>query len=216
MARVEPIHIAAEHEQLPLPVDSVRAVAGKGLEGDRQYGRGDITLIEAEALEALASEQGIELAPGESRRQITTRGIALTDLVGERFRVGEVECVGTELCEPCRHLESLTQPGASSVPDLGDAALYPPAPAGLLPDRVWLRSTTDTMNRRWYFATREGRIYFKPNVERAGTDGPWRELRLPACFAGDVQAISTDDDEMLAVDQTGRIYTMDSALSDPA
>jgi MOSC domain-containing protein YiiM len=31
--------------------------------------------------------------------------------VGKRFRVGDVECVGVELCEPCRHLESLTRPG---------------------------------------------------------------------------------------------------------
>src|SRR5256885_5213032 len=57
-------------------------------------------------------------------------------------------------------------PGTSSLPDLGDPALYPAAPPGLLPDRVGLRSTTDTMNRRWYFATRGGRIYFKPNGER--------------------------------------------------
>ena len=111
MGRVEHIHIAAEHEHRPLPVDSVRAVAGRGLEGDRHAEKGDITLIEAEALEGLAEEHGIELAPGESRRQITTRGIALNDLVGVRFRVGEVECVGTELCEPCNHMQSLTQPG---------------------------------------------------------------------------------------------------------
>jgi MOSC domain-containing protein YiiM len=111
MGRVESIHLAAEHEHRPLPVDSVRAVAAQGLEGDRQFGKGDITLIEAEALEDLASEHGIELAPGESRRQITTRGISLNALVGERFKVGEVECVGTELCEPCSHLQKLTQPG---------------------------------------------------------------------------------------------------------
>jgi hypothetical protein len=91
-----------------------------------------------------------------------------------------------------------------------------PAPAGLLPDRVWLRSTTDTMNLRYYFATRGGQIYFKPNVERAGADGPWRTLAVPACFAGDVRAISADDDEMLAIDSHRRIYTMDGALSDPA
>jgi MOSC domain-containing protein YiiM len=111
MGRVESIHIAAEHEERPQPVERVRAVAEQGLEGDRQWGKGDITLIEAEALEGLAREHGIELAPGESRRQITTRGIALNDLVGARFRVGEVECVGTELCEPCNHLQGLTQPG---------------------------------------------------------------------------------------------------------
>jgi hypothetical protein len=106
-------------------------------------------------------------------------------------------------------------PGASALPDLGDAALNAPAPTGL-PDRVWLRSTTDTLNRRYYFATRDGQIYFKPNAERTGTDGPWRALPVPACFAGDVQAISADDDEMLAIDSQQRIYTMDGALSDPA
>jgi MOSC domain-containing protein YiiM len=111
MGTVEWIHVAAEHEHKPLPMDRVRIVEGRGLEGDRQFGRGDITLIEAEALEGLAEEHGIELEPGESRRQITTRGISLNDLVGVRFRVGEVECVGTELCEPCRHLQNLTQPG---------------------------------------------------------------------------------------------------------
>ena len=111
MGRVEHIHIAAEHEHKTLPVDRVRAVAGRGLEGDRHADTGDITLIEAEALEALASEHGIELAPGESRRQVTTRGVALNDLVGVRFKVGEVECVGTELCEPCNHLQKLTEPG---------------------------------------------------------------------------------------------------------
>jgi len=111
MGRVEAIHIAAEHEELPQPMERVRVVAEQGIVGDRQGDRGDITLIEAEALEELARDHGIELSPAESRRQVLTRGIALNDLVGVRFRVGEVECVGTELCEPCRHLEGLTQPG---------------------------------------------------------------------------------------------------------
>jgi MOSC domain-containing protein YiiM len=100
----------------------VRAVAGQGLEGDRYFaGNGtffkerksgqDITLIEAEAIEGLAREDGIELAPGESRRNVVTRGIGLNDLVGRRFTVGEVECVGRRLCDPCSHLERLTEPG---------------------------------------------------------------------------------------------------------
>ena len=71
----------------------------------------DLTLIEAEALEALEAEHGIALAPAASRRNVLTRGIGLNDLVGKRFRVGEVECEGVELCEPCNHLEGLTQPG---------------------------------------------------------------------------------------------------------
>jgi len=101
-------------------VPEVLAEPGKGLVGDRHYrdnpppdeeaGR-DITLIEAEAVEALKAEHGVELGPGESRRQIYTRGIRLNPLVGKRFLVGEVECVGVELCEPCNHLQSLTPPG---------------------------------------------------------------------------------------------------------
>jgi MOSC domain-containing protein YiiM len=93
------------------PVESVSAVAGKGLEGDRHYFAegarpgGAITLIEAEALE------DVGLTGPQSRRQVVTRGVRLNDLVGKRFFVGEIECEGVELCEPCLHLQSLTRPG---------------------------------------------------------------------------------------------------------
>jgi MOSC domain-containing protein YiiM len=93
------------------PVSSVRAVAGHGLEGDRYFfahgaGSGEaLTLIEAEAIE------DVGLTGAQSRRQVVVRGGGLNDLVGRRFRVGEVECLGVELCEPCLHLQSLTRPG---------------------------------------------------------------------------------------------------------
>src|SRR5215467_13577109 len=92
-------------------VDSVAALAGKGLKGDRQFRAegakpgGALTLIEAEALE------DVGLSGAESRRQVVVRGVRLNDLVGKRFRVGSVECVGVELCEPCLHLQQLTRPG---------------------------------------------------------------------------------------------------------
>jgi MOSC domain-containing protein YiiM len=108
--RVEAIHISGEKHVLPEPVDSV-AVSDEGMEGDRYFGRGDITLVEAEALEGLREDTGIELSPAEVRRQVLTRGIRLNDLLGKRFRVGEVEAVGVEWCEPCNHLESITYPG---------------------------------------------------------------------------------------------------------
>jgi MOSC domain-containing protein YiiM len=106
---VESIHVGPTDALAA--VHSVSAVAGKGLEGDRHFAPdgarpgGALTLIEAEAVEAVG------LAPGESRRQVTVRGVDLTALVGKRFRVGEVECYGVELCEPCPHLQSLTRPG---------------------------------------------------------------------------------------------------------
>jgi len=113
--RVEGIFIAGEKRQLPVPVDRVRAVAGRGLEGNRHYyeqappGRA-LTLIAAEAL-ADGASSGVELGADESRRNVLTSGIDLNALVGERFRVGDVECVGVELCEPCTTLEGLTRPG---------------------------------------------------------------------------------------------------------
>jgi MOSC domain-containing protein YiiM len=107
---VEAIHISAAESKLPDPVDAVDVTAD-GVVGDRYGEARDLTLIEAEALEGLREDTGIELSAAESRRQVLTRGIRLNDLVGERFTVGGVECVGQELCEPCDHLQSLTQPG---------------------------------------------------------------------------------------------------------
>lgn len=113
---VTAIHIGAERE-LPGPVQRVRARAGKGLEGNRYYfedgapAGNALTLISAEAVEAFVAETGIPFSAQESRRNLETRGIDLNALVGKRFRVGEVECLGVELCEPCTHLESVTRPG---------------------------------------------------------------------------------------------------------
>ena len=114
--RVEGIFITERKHEVPEPVERVRALAGRGLEGNRYFfddappGRA-ITLIAAEAIEGMAAEHGIEITPAESRRNVLTRGIDLNALVGKRFRVGDVECVGVELCNPCKTLESMTKPG---------------------------------------------------------------------------------------------------------
>jgi MOSC domain-containing protein YiiM len=114
--RVEGIYIAAEHGELPEPVQSVRALAGRGLEGNRYFfdeaapGRA-LTLIAAEAVEAMEQEDGISIEPRASRRNVVTRGVDVNALVGKRFRVGGVECRGIELCEPCTDLQAMTKPG---------------------------------------------------------------------------------------------------------
>jgi MOSC domain-containing protein YiiM len=119
---VEAIYVGPAPHEVPRPVERVAALAGKGLDGDRYFkGEGtfykpkkdgqDLTLVEAEAIEALARDSGIELGPGETRRNVVTRGVSLNDLVGKRFKVGDVECLGRRLCDPCSHLESLTTPG---------------------------------------------------------------------------------------------------------
>jgi len=115
IGRIEAIHLADAAAGPMRAVSRVRAIAGVGLEGDR-YATGSgtyspdprtdrhLTLIESEEIEALASRDGIALEPGETRRNVTTRGIRLNDLVGRRFRVGGIECEATRLCEPCQGL----------------------------------------------------------------------------------------------------------------
>jgi MOSC domain-containing protein YiiM len=113
MGVVEQILHRTERDALPRPIASARAVAGRGLEGDfhfeeRQEPGVALTLIAAEAIDAFSAESGIGLTHEETRRQVLTRGIDLNGLVGQRFRVGGVECLGVELCEPCNRLVKLT------------------------------------------------------------------------------------------------------------
>lgn len=116
--RVEAIFLSPEHGRLPAPVESMRAHAGGGLEGNRYFwddggappGQA-LTLIAAEAVEAVAGEGDVSVEPPATRRNVLTRGIDVNDLVGRRFRIGDVECRGVEFCEPCSTLEGMTQPG---------------------------------------------------------------------------------------------------------
>ena len=112
---VEAILTAPDAEQPLRRREAVEAVAGRGLRGDRYFdgrgtfsgpGRGyELTLVEAERLDAL------DLPWEEARRNIVTSGLSLSGLVGHRFTIGEVVCVGRRLAEPCAHLERLTRPG---------------------------------------------------------------------------------------------------------
>lgn len=116
---VKALHIAQEQGQPMLAQDRVNAVAGRGLEGDRYFfGRGfysyhlgpirDVSLIEEETLEALLRDHHLDLAPGVTRRNITTRGVPLNHLVGREFRVGQTVLRGVKLCEPCAHVVDVT------------------------------------------------------------------------------------------------------------
>src|SRR5262245_64018479 len=110
---VEHIHLAPTAGAPMAGVVEAEAVAGVGLRGDRYADRAgywrdgrvsrDLTFVEGEVVDELAV-----VAPGELRRNVTTRGVSLNDLVESTFWVGEALCRGTGMCEPCRHLEELT------------------------------------------------------------------------------------------------------------
>ena len=108
---VEAIHLGAPRTPELWTVESVQAIAGKGLEGDRHFHADGAPSGQALTLVAAEDVEDVGLEPGETRRQVTVRAVDVNSLVGKRFRVGEVECLGVELCEPCRHLEQLTRPG---------------------------------------------------------------------------------------------------------
>lgn len=106
---------AAPMERIP----SGTLVAGAGLVGDR-YALGggtwaqypalekQLTLIDADDVAAVGAEVGVDLSPGDTRRNLVTSGIELPSLVGRWFAVGDALLFGMKRCPPCTHLERLT------------------------------------------------------------------------------------------------------------
>jgi len=104
---IEAIFVAADAGAPAEPLQTARALAGSGLEGDRHVaGTGTfpsglpgsaLTLIEAEVCESFDPP----LQGDEHRRNVVTRGIDLNALVGYEFLLGSVRCRGMRLCEPC-------------------------------------------------------------------------------------------------------------------
>lgn len=123
---------------------------------------------------------------------------------------------------PTTHSATAAEPGCVLVGTVGTPEVavdestaglesLPPAAAVALPDQVHFRTTTESFNRRWTFATRDGHVYVKEATARGG----WRTVALPGCLAGRVVGVSADDDEVMMIDDDGRFFTMDHALSAP-
>ena len=122
MSRVVQILIAPAPDAPMQPVETVRAVPGCGLEGDRYFsGRGtfspqpmkpdfELTLIEQERIETFARESGLPFTAHEARRNLVTLGVDLNALAGCEFMIGEVRVRGIRLCEPCNYLAKITWP----------------------------------------------------------------------------------------------------------
>ena len=90
--------------------DKIDVIAGAGIQGDhffsaeQRYPGQNLTLIEAEEVEAFNARTGKQLAPTDPRRNIVTRGVRLNELVGKTFTIGTATLRGVELCEPCQTL----------------------------------------------------------------------------------------------------------------
>ena len=86
-----------------------KAIAGKGLEGDhyaKQHGDRQVTLIQQEHLDAVASFQGqATIDPGLTRRNIVVKGINLLSLKGKKFKIGSTLLEYSGECHPCSRME---------------------------------------------------------------------------------------------------------------
>src|SRR5215212_2204054 len=101
---IEGIYIAERSGEPMRSVAEVVGEAGRGLLGDRHCRSADapplapgervpdLSLVEAEVLEALRDEHGIELAADETRRNVVVRGVRLNELIGRQFRLGGLLC----------------------------------------------------------------------------------------------------------------------------
>src|SRR5947199_9390428 len=121
------IHIAPKAKDSMRSTKSVRAIPGKGLEGDRYFKATgtysdrpgparEITLIESEAIAAMARDNDLAISPGDARRNVVTQGVPLNHLVGQEFLVGRVRLRGIRLCEPCSQREGLPRRGVLAGP----------------------------------------------------------------------------------------------------
>jgi len=106
-----------EVKREPLAVlDQVEVIENRGLAGDhrtqREGGRRQVTLIQAEHLPVLAALTGHkEIPPEWLRRNLVVSGINLYALRKSRFMIGDVLFQGSGPCPPCSRMEKILGPG---------------------------------------------------------------------------------------------------------
>jgi MOSC domain-containing protein YiiM len=106
-------------------LDHVSIVEGKGIVGDRFFGKAAhmdaaVTLFAVEALEAVAAELGAEgFDPLLPRRNIVVRGAELAPLQGQEFAIESGDDVvtfhGGRPANPCAWMDRVLAPGAHAA-----------------------------------------------------------------------------------------------------
>ncbi|MBI4479822.1 MAG: MOSC domain-containing protein [Acidobacteria bacterium] len=114
---IEKIFITPKGGEPMQPLGEVEAVEGRGLRGDRYLARSgywtsvdecEVTLIQGEDLDEITSTTPLRVLNGEHRRNLVTRGIELTDLLGQRFQIGEAVLEYDRPRPPCTYIQGLT------------------------------------------------------------------------------------------------------------
>ena len=118
MAEIISIHFVRKRNDVAGSCDHVTVRSNFGIEGDYRSDKfqiGQITLIEAEAIDTMARKLGYDIPIGASRRQITIKGIKLNELIGQNLRIGHILVRVEDKCNPCKSMETKIGPGAKDA-----------------------------------------------------------------------------------------------------
>ena len=112
MSKVFKLGITSKNNQEIKEVESIEVLADKGVVGDRHFKDFNdpycqLSLIESENIDHYNIKYGLNISYINFRRNIVTKGIQLNELVGKKFKIGNVKVEGIDLCRPCRHLTEI-------------------------------------------------------------------------------------------------------------
>lgn len=106
-----------EVKREPLTIlEQVEVIENYGLAGDhrtqREGGKRQVTIIQAEYFPALEAITGHDVIPPEwLRRNLVVSGINLYALRKSRFMIGDILLQGSGPCPPCSRMEKILGPG---------------------------------------------------------------------------------------------------------
>ena len=114
MAEIISIHVVRKRNAAAEPCNHVTVRSNFGIVGDYRSDKfqiGQITLVEAEIIDAMSRKLGYNILDGASRRQIMVKGITLNELIGRNLRMGQILVRVEDKCNPCKNMETKIGPG---------------------------------------------------------------------------------------------------------
>ena len=118
MAEIISIHVVRKRNAAAEPCNHVIVRSNFGIVGDYRSDKfqiGQVTLVEAEIIDAMSRKLGYDIPDGASRRQIMVKGIMLNGLIGRNLRMGQILVRVEDKCNPCRNMETKIGPGAKDA-----------------------------------------------------------------------------------------------------
>lgn len=115
VGRVDWIGIRTERRGEVRVVQQIEVNAISGLAGDhygKESGRRQVTLIQAEHIQAMENILQRPIDPAYLRRNIVVSGINLLAFTDRQFQLGEIILEATGICHPCSRMETDLGPGA--------------------------------------------------------------------------------------------------------